>query len=152
MQGHVAIYKSSIFRQAAEKFQFWQETFDLAQIRPIGLNQNQMRHIVQVGVLITSGSKKIRRWRTSNLSERGIFCWVTTVWGTTPRGDPTVGSGPIIVGMMGPGAKYGLYVLPTWGIPVRYGLAACHRIIFIRIQKCSGTISWFFRVYKRGYL
>lgn len=45
---------------------------------------------------------------TSNLSERGIFCWVTTVCGTTPRGDPTVGSGPMIVGIIGPGAKYGL--------------------------------------------
>lgn len=55
----------------------------------------------------------VQKSHTSNLSERGIFCWVTTVCGTTPSGDPTDGSGPMIVGINGPGAKYGLYVLPT---------------------------------------
>lgn len=60
---------------------------------------------------------------TSSLSERAIFCCVTTVWGTTLIREPTdLGSGP---GITGPGVKYGLKVLPTWGIPVRYGLVAC---------------------------
>lgn len=63
---------------------------------------------------------------TSSLSERAIFCCATTVWGTTLRGEPTdVGSGPKIAGITGPGVKYGLKVLPTWGIAVRYGFVAC---------------------------
>lgn len=35
----------------------------------------------------------------------------------------------MIVGIRGPGGKYGLYVLPTCGIPVRYGFAACREIL-----------------------
>ena len=51
------------------------------------------------------GNKQIQA-RTSNLSDLGIFCWATTVWGTTLSGEPTpVGSVVIIVGIMGPGAK-----------------------------------------------
>lgn len=65
--------------------------------------------------------------KISKRSVRGIFCGIATVCGTTPSGLPTpVGSaGPIIAGIIGLGAKYGLYALPTCGIPVRYGLVAC---------------------------